>query len=953
MAYQPAIPDNIFVGALAALNATASLPIAGGYSATVVQLAGTWVGTITFEGTLDGTNWSPINGILSSTAGPSSTATTNGIYRLTPGGLSQIRANMTAYTSGSATINMRASSATGGVFFNQLLPSFASIPAFKIDQTTPGTTNKVSIGTDGTVSLNAALPAGTNIVGKFGIDQTTPGVTNAFAMTSMSLTGQAVSAVNTGDSLGNTGAIVTAGYGFVYDPVGLAWNRSRGDTTSGAWANVKALATGGISIGARPDGFLRTLTDPTTLLFDTFETLDTTNTWTIGGTNNPTGANGVLTIAANATVSATSYAISKPAFTPGSNAYLQFAALITVDGTATTGTNRFWGLGVITTPTTALPVTNGSIFEIDTAGGLQASTYSAGARTQTVALTKPTDGLVHRYAIYYKASRAYFEIDNVSVASIAFPNPAVSALSLIIGQANSGAVTGTNTMTSTLMGVADTGRNANQIADGLFPWREATVKPASTAVVATDTALVVGFHPTSPLPAGASIIGALVANQSVNTAQVGGTAIATGTGVRSAGTQRVTIATDDVVPVSQSGAWNINSITTLPSLVAGTAIVGKFGIDQTTPGTTNLVAVMGSDTTASGNITTQNLNPNSGAPTAGSTVTLATPGRAGLAIGVIGTYTGALSVQGTIDGTNWVTIGGTTLLNVATGVLSANIPSAATSIYQTEINAFAQVRVTALGAVTGTATVALEASFNSAVVAIDAALPTGTNILGALVANQSTNTAQINGVVPLMGNGVTGTGSQRVTIASDQTAFAVNSTLSAETTKVIGTINLSAAQTLATVTTVSTVTNLAQLGGVAVTMGSGVTGTGVQRVVLATDVPMPAPNTPTALFVNSAATTNATSVKASAGTLYSIVVSNSGAAAAFLKLYNSAAAPTVGTTAIALTIPIPASSVITVTFGSLGQRFATGIALAITNLVAETDATAVAANQVKAAVSYL
>ena len=57
-------------------------------------------------------------------------------------------------------------------------------------------------------------------------------------------------------------------------------------------------------------------------------------------------------------------------------------------------------------------------------------------------------------------------------------------------------------------------------------------------------------------------------------------------------------------------------------------------------------------------------------------------------------------------------------------------------------------------------------------------------------ANASTNVAQINGVTPLMGNGVTGTGSQRVTIASDNTAFAVNAaaTLNAETTKVIGTV---------------------------------------------------------------------------------------------------------------------------------------------------------------------
>jgi hypothetical protein len=57
-----------------------------------------------------------------------------------------------------------------------------------------------------------------------------------------------------------------------------------------------------------------------------------------------------------------------------------------------------------------------------------------------------------------------------------------------------------------------------------------------------------------------------------------------------------------------------------------------------------------------------------------------------------------------------------------------------------------------------------------------------------LSANQSVNVAQINGVTPLMGNGVTGTGSPRVTIASDNTAFSVNATLAAETTKVIGTV---------------------------------------------------------------------------------------------------------------------------------------------------------------------
>lgn len=45
-----------------------------------------------------------------------------------------------------------------------------------------------------------------------------------------------------------------------------------------------------------------------------------------------------------------------------------------------------------------------------------------------------------------------------------------------------------------------------------------------------------------------------------------------------------------------------------------------------------------------------------------------------------------------------------------------------------------------------------------------------------LAANQSVNVAQVNGVVPLMGAGNTGTGSQRVTIASDQVAIAIKQT---------------------------------------------------------------------------------------------------------------------------------------------------------------------------------
>ena len=111
--------------------------------------------------------------------------------------------------------------------------------------------------------------------------------------------------------------------------------------------------------------------------------------------------------------------------------------------------------------------------------------------------------------------------------------------------------------------------------------------------------------------------------------------------------------------------------------------------------------------------------------------------------------------------------------------------------------------------------------------------------------------------------------------------------------------------------------------------------------------------TPTASNINSAATTNATSVKATAGSVYSITASNTGAGAAFLKLYNKASSPTVGTDVPVLTIPIPASSVQNIEFGTAGHRFTTGIALAITNLAADSDTTAIAANQVKVLTAYI
>lgn len=115
------IPDITATGTLAAAAQTVPLGLNGDASAAI-QITGTWVGTITFEGTVDGTTWGSINAVAASTSTPQPTTTVNGLYRLTPGGLASIRANMTAFTSGTAVVSIRASEGTGGVFANQILP---------------------------------------------------------------------------------------------------------------------------------------------------------------------------------------------------------------------------------------------------------------------------------------------------------------------------------------------------------------------------------------------------------------------------------------------------------------------------------------------------------------------------------------------------------------------------------------------------------------------------------------------------------------------------------------------------------------------------------------------------------------------------------------------------------------------------------------------------------------
>lgn len=104
--------------------------------------------------------------------------------------------------------------------------------------------------------------------------------------------------------------------------------------------------------------------------------------------------------------------------------------------------------------------------------------------------------------------------------------------------------------------------------------------------------------------------------------------------------------------------------------------------------------------------------------------------------------------------------------------------------------------------------------------------------------------------------------------------------------------------------------------------------------------------------VNALATTNAAVVKASAGRVHSIQAFNPSAATKYVRLYDKAVAPTVGTDIAMRVIAIPATSSREIAFPG-ADTYATGIAIAITGGAAATDATAVAAGDVQLTINYV
>jgi hypothetical protein len=261
-----------------------------------------------------------------------------------------------------------------------------------------------------------------------------------------------------------------------------------------------------------------------------------------------------------------------------------------------------------------------------------------------------------------------------------------------------------------------------------------------------------------PLPTG----GATSALQTT-----GNTSLSTLAGTVSAGAVAVSAAALPLPTGAATSALQTTGNTSLASIAtavaaatpAGTAIIGKVGIDQTTPGTTNGVVVNAAlpagtnsigtvvntvaDTApATGTVTTQDLATTSssgqngqsiytGAPTAGSTVAFALSSIATVRLQISGTWTGSIQPEISNDGgTTWA-------------LCSAQLPSSYQQMYfpvaftQNVVGAIFGVagatnfRMRATSAITGTATIKIIESINES----------AAYVFGAVTINETPNTS--------------------------------------------------------------------------------------------------------------------------------------------------------------------------------------------------------------------
>lgn len=104
LAWPMAASAQVVVQSISTAGETVVYPFAGVPRSAVVQLSGTWTGTLTFEASVQPGTWTAVVLVRQSTSAISSTATANDTYMLSNPGYSAVRARASAWTSGTAVV---------------------------------------------------------------------------------------------------------------------------------------------------------------------------------------------------------------------------------------------------------------------------------------------------------------------------------------------------------------------------------------------------------------------------------------------------------------------------------------------------------------------------------------------------------------------------------------------------------------------------------------------------------------------------------------------------------------------------------------------------------------------------------------------------------------------------------------------------------------------------------
>ena len=153
--------DTNTTGSLVAVGSVTS-PTLNGAETTSIQITGTWVATVTFEASINGTDFFAINSLPVNGSTVVQTTTANGQWQSECGAFALVRARVSAYTSGTVAITVRTSIGGGLVDINATTAS--------IQATTPvGTENgvvvrNIPIGDQFITGQGAQTAAGQNII---------------------------------------------------------------------------------------------------------------------------------------------------------------------------------------------------------------------------------------------------------------------------------------------------------------------------------------------------------------------------------------------------------------------------------------------------------------------------------------------------------------------------------------------------------------------------------------------------------------------------------------------------------------------------------------------------------------------------------------------------------------------------------------------------------------------